>query len=508
MKKWTTTLGTLLISASMLVGCSGTESQPTSSDASGQPKSAFTTEKPKNTFTMLLEVHPNWPYNKDWVVWKWIEEKTGATFNVQLPSGELKDTINLNVASGNMPDITFFNPRADADKFGQQGVLANILDYKDVMPNLTAWLKKYPDIAKASLAADGKMYMLPNEGFGETNRVIWMYREDIFKKHGLNPPANYDELITVGKKLKELYPNSYPFSFRSGANLGILNFSTAQFGTMNGLFQDEKTGKVRYGPIENEYKKMIEFFQRMQKEGLIPPDWLTFNVQQWQNAVSNDQTFMILDYIGRLDLFNIPMKKTNPTFNLAFMPPPEGVPGFNVNPYTHILETGMTFSSKSKKIKEALQAFDWFYSEEGKELLSWGKGDEVYTTENGKKKLRPEYLDITDVRKKTGLATNGTYTWFDYDAHLIPATQEQRNAYDLARKHDSVYHVRPQYIESELSNVSLLQAAVDKHRNEQITKFILGQRSMDEWDQYVSEAKKLGVDELMKITQTAYDRLK
>lgn len=132
----------------------------------------------------------------------------------------------------------------------------------------------------------------------------------------------------------------------------------------------------------------------------------------------------------------------------------------------------------------------------------------MYTTENGKKKLRPEYLDITDVRKKTGLATNGTYTWFDYDAHLIPATQEQRDAYDLARKHDSVYHVRPQYIESELSNVSLLQAAVDKHRNEQITKFILGQRSMDEWDQYVSEAKKIGVDELMKITQTAYDRLK
>lgn len=112
------------------------------------------------------------------------------------------------------------------------------------------------------------MYMLPNEGFGETNRVIWMYREDIFKKNGLNPPSNYDELITVGKKLKELYPNSYPFSFRSGANLGILNFATAQFGTMNGLFQDEKTGKVRYGPIENEYKKMIEFFQRMQKKGL------------------------------------------------------------------------------------------------------------------------------------------------------------------------------------------------------------------------------------------------
>jgi len=59
-----------------------------------------------------------------------------------------------------------------------------------------------------------------------------------------------------------------------------------------------------------------------------------------------------------------------------------------------------------------------------------------------------------------------------------------------------------------LANVSLLQAAIDKHRNEQLTRFILGERSLDQWDQYVAEANKLGLDELMKITQKAYDRLR
>lgn len=101
----------------------------------------------------------------------------------------------------------------------------------------------------------------------------------------------------------------------------------------------------------------------------------------------------------------------------------------------------------------------------------------MYITENWKKKLRPEYLDITDVRKKTGLATNGTYIWFDYDAYLVPATPEQRAAYEQARKNDTIYQVSPQYVESEHANVSLLQTAVEKHRNEQITKFILGQRA-------------------------------
>lgn len=506
MKKWSIALSTLMLCTTLLAACSGKSAEP-SPDTGGTSKPAAA-EKPRNTFTMLLEAHPNWPYNKDWPVWKTIEEKTGATFQVQLPSGELKDTINLNVASGNMPDITFFASRADADKFGQQGVLADILEYKNVMPNLTAWMKKYPDIAKAALAANGKMYMLPNEGFGETNRIIWMYRQDIFDKHGLKPPTTYEEFITVGKKLKELYPNSFPFAFRTGPSLTIMNYTSAQFGTTNTFFLDEKTKKVRYGPIEDDFKKMVEFFHRMNKEGLIPPDWLTLNVQQWQNMVSNDQTFMILDYIGRLDLFNIPMKKTNPAFNLAFMAPPAGIPGSAVNPYTHFIESGVTFSAKSKKVKEAMQAYDWFYSEEAKQLMSWGTGDEVYITENGKKKLRPEFLDVSDVRKKTGLATNGTYTWFDYDAHLVPATPEQRAAYDQARKYDSVYRVKPQFNEGELSTVALLQTAVDKHRTEQLTRFVLGERPLDQWDQYVAEAKKIGVDELMKLTQTAYDRLK
>ncbi|MDF2657828.1 MAG: transporter substrate-binding protein [Paenibacillus sp.] len=502
MKKGYTSAGIIALCASLLAACGGKAAEtPPATEGSGTPA-----EKSKNTFTLLMADHPNWPYNKDWPVWKWIEEKTGASFQVQLPSGALNDTINLNIASGNMPDVTYFSSRLDANKFGQQGALVNILEYKDSMPNLQAWMKKYPEITQSSLAANGAMYMLPNEGFGETNRSIWMYREDVFKKHGLAAPTNYDELITVAKKLKELYPGSYPFSFRSGSNLGILGFTAAQFGTHNTFFLDEKTGKARYGPTEDSFKKMIEFFHRMHKEGLMPPDWLTVNVQQWQNMVSNNQTFLILDFIGRLDLFNIPMRQTNPSFNLAYMTPPEGVPGFKVNPYTHVLESGLAISSRSPKIKQALATYDWFYSEEAKQLLSWGKEGEVY--EDGNKKLRAEYLDVTDVRKKTGLATNATYMWFDYDAHLVPATQEQRDAYTQARKHDSIYRVKPQYAEDELANVSLLQAAIDKHRNEQLTRFILGERSLDQWDQYVMEANKLGLDELMKITQKAYDRLR
>lgn len=483
---------------------SGESSNTTSSKSGAEETSATSKEQASHTFTLLMPEHQNWPYDKNWIVWDWIEEYTGARFDVQIPSGELQDTINLNVASDSMPDITLFTNRSEANKFGQQGVLVNILDYLDIMPNLTAWMERYPEERKAALAADGGMYMLPNEGFGQTNRIIWMYREDIFNKHNLTPPTTYDELIEVSGQLKALYPDSYPLAFRQ--TLGFLRFASAQFDTYHTFF--EEGGEVRYGPVEDQFKTMITYFNKMYTEGVIPPDWLTLSQQQWQNLVTNDQAFIIQDYIGRLDLFNVSMEETNPDFKLAFMAPPAGIPGSDKNPYLHYIGHGKAISAKSGKIEDILKTFDWYFTEEAREILSWGKDDYVYTTDaSGQRMLKPEYADNTEIRKKTGLATNAAYKWFDYDAHLVSASDGQKQAYEQAGKHDSLYKVDPQYNEDELNQVSLLQTAVQKHYEEQMTRFILGERDLSEWDQYVEEAGKVGLNELWEMAKVAYSRM-
>src|SRR5690606_24025725 len=106
-----------------------------------------------------------------------------------------------------LPDLMFMTSFTTANRYGQDGALVNILDYLDIMPNFSKWLEMYPEIKERYLAADGGMYMFPNQGFGETNRIIWLYRDDIFRKHNLQIPNTYDELYDVLKKLKELYPD-------------------------------------------------------------------------------------------------------------------------------------------------------------------------------------------------------------------------------------------------------------------------------------------------------------
>ena len=48
--------------------------------------------------------------------------------------------------------------------------------------------------------------------------------------------------------------------------------------------------------------------------------------------------------------------------------------------------------------------------------------------------------------------------------------------------------------------------AIDVYKRQLLTKLILGQASMDDWDSYISDMKELGLDELISITQERYDR--
>jgi putative aldouronate transport system substrate-binding protein len=512
MKKWVSIVATASMAAGVLSACAGgggaAEPEAPKGDGGTTAAPAADSGPKEQTYSMLVESHPSWPYDENWVVWDYLKEKTGATFEVQTPSGEIEDALSLTVASGEMPDIMYTLDKKLADKYGMQGALVNILDYADGMPNFKAWMEKYPTETAGAIAADGKMYIFPNEGISETNRNIWMFRQDIFEKHGLNAPTTYDELYAVLKELKAQYPDSYPFAFRFGKNLQILRNLSANFGTNEDFYLDVETNEWKYGPIEEEYKTLLGWLNKFYEEGLMPPDWLTVDVKQWQDLVSTNRTFVTVDYIGRIDNFNIPLRKDNPDFNMAFMAPPAGAAGGKQqNPYTHFKISGMMVASTSDKIEDIMKVMDYYFSEEGKELLSWGKEGEIYETVDGKKKFIETYADVGDLRKKTGLGTNGAYTWFDYDSHLSLASPELQGAYVEARKYDMPLDPEPPMDEAESETMATTYQAILKHREENVSKFILGERDLADWDSFVEEQKGLGIDQVLATYKAAHDRM-
>jgi putative aldouronate transport system substrate-binding protein len=318
-------------------------------------------------------------------------------------------------------------------------------------------------------------------------------------------PKNENDLYAVLKKLKELYPNSYPLAFRNG--ISELSMLAPSWNTDYQMYYKPKAKGFVYGPIEDNFKDMITFYNKLYKEKLIPPNILTLDTKGWQDVMSNSDSFITVDYLSRIDFFNVPMRKTDPNFSLTYMPPMKGgANGVDKFASTSVGTYGFVVSSKSKQRDNALKYVDWFYTQKAAELTSWGEEGKTYNVVDGKKKFIGNSIDVTSLRNNTGLSTWGFYQLFDYDAHISLFSKEVASAYDQSRKDDLPSNTILSFTPQEQEVVNSIGVNIQKATDEQISKFILGTRDLNEWDQYVKEIKALGLDKLKDVYAKAYAR--
>ncbi|MDF2648152.1 MAG: transporter substrate-binding protein, partial [Paenibacillus sp.] len=427
--------------------------------------------------------------------------------DIKLPSGGYEDTLNLTIASGDLPDIMSVSDRFTADKYGQQGAFMNVLPYVEEMPNLRKFLDNNPEIKKQFLSSDGKMYMFPHYGFGDDNRKSWMYRKDIFDKNAIKPPGTWEEMYQAAKKLKQLYPDSYPFVFRNGIN--ALADMAPSFGTNLDFYYDDNSKEWKYGPLDDGFKELITMLSMFYKEGLIVPDWLSTNTQQWVNLVSQNKGFITVDYIGRIDFYNSGVRKDNPSFAMNFMAPPAGSKGIQKNIFSGYMGSGFAIAATSKKTKDLIRYFDYMYSDEAKEMMSWGKEGVTYTVVGGKKQWKPEYTNVTKLYADTGLYTIGAYAMIDYaGAILTGAPAELQDAHKQIAKYDDKLIIIPPLNESENDSIATALEGIGKSRDEYIAKVILGEKSIGDWAKFADEVKQKGLQKVLDVYKKAYERMK
>ena len=138
-------------------------------------------------------------------------------------------------------------------------------------------------------------------------------------------------------------------------------------------------------------KYMVEDLLKFYQAKLLPPDYLTIKAKTWEELVFTNRGFMMPEYIVRVDFFQEPSREQNPDFTLKVMPPPKA----NIATGQHKLSKQnyemvgyiLCNTQDETRINNALKLFDWMYSEEGRELLSWGKEGETYEIKDGKKQF-------------------------------------------------------------------------------------------------------------------------
>lgn len=466
------------------------------------------------TLNMMHQSHPSWPLQEDWYVLKMLSEDQNVNFNLTtVPVDGFEEKLNLVMASGDLPDLMFLNSGNPVRQYGSQGAFVNMLDYIDQMPNFKAWYEENTDFALNYMAADGAIYQMPEQGVDETNRRGWMYRKDVFDALGLEIPTNADELYDVLVALKEAYPDSYPLASRSFVNnLGQLLMIAPSWGT-----DHIETGENRYlylkndsdwtfGPTEDAYRDMLQFFNKLYEEKLVIPNLLTIDTKGWQDVISNGDSFITLDYLSRIDFFNTPMREVNPDFTMAYMPPPAfgdaGVRGFA---YSAKGTLGFVVGSTTKQMDNVIKYLDWLYTDEGKELMSWGREGDLYEEVNGERKWKT-FKTAAEMKQATGFETFGFYQLYDFDGELSTFSPETKAAVLEAREYDLPQQPILAFNEEEQEVANTIGVAIETYVAEQASKFILGERSFDTWDDYVKEVENMGIEELKAVHESAYAR--
>lgn len=475
---------------------------------------------------IMYSDHEAYPYQKDWLFNTKLTEMTNVTLDPTIiPRSDYEQKRSLLISSGDSPAIISKTYPGQEVQFVSSGAILPVSDYIEYMPNLKATIEKWDmDATMDTLRqADGKYYVLPG-----IHEEIWpdytlAYRTDILEENGLEVPESWDDLYTVLKALKEKYPDSYPFSDR-WTGQALLNYAAASFGTKGGWGYDPKTWDADkkefvYTGTSDTYKEMITYFNKLVKEGLMDPESFTQDDDTALQKFYTGKSFVISTNGQELINMQTNMDSTigegKYAVSKGILPsgPAGALEGGNR------LENGLMLSSKladSPNFKATLQFIDWlFYSDEGQVYAKWGVEGTTYNKEGDTYKLAADVnfkglnpAGTKDLQKDFGFS-GGVYAYGGTTELLYSTMNETEVAWlkEMSEKRTAAELDPPApFDDLEQEQANLIATPVKDFVDQSTLQFIVGQRSLDEWDDYVKEANDKGATKYIDMVNEAREK--
>lgn len=444
-----------------------------------------------------------------------IEKRTGIKVNFQtVSSSQFKDKLSVTLASGDLPDIFYALTIPELNELGAEDAVVAINDYADMLPNFSKlYLEENPWVVSSYGDENGKLYSWP---VYEINRDVnhgFLYRQDVLEANNIEPWTDTDSFYNALAKLKEVYPASYPYASKTGAAI----FRDWAYGwglgsTEYPIYYDEADGQWKNASTQDIHKDQLDFMKKLYNEGLMDPEFLTDTPDSWTSKMTTDKSFVTWDWIGRLDMFHSQVKDVNPAYDLRYAYPvgPTG----NIRTLAKIdASWGITVANNANK-EAALKLLDYLTSPSGSELITLGVEGVNYEWDANNKPVYPELadLEIIDIKvlsEKYGMWLEGSYLRPDHRSVYYNYTEREQEAQDMINETGRYEPIDPvlNFTSDEVKRISDLKVNIQTAAEEFNTKYILDTKYGDaQWDEWVSKANSLGVDELLDIYNAAQAR--
>jgi putative aldouronate transport system substrate-binding protein len=456
------------------------------------------------------------------------EERTGVKVDyIHPPTGGVNESLNLMFASGEMPDIITWNWMSypgGPEKAIEDGVIIPLNEiFEKYCPNISAFLKANPDYARMIKTDDGNYYVFPLIRSDPDRMGLWhgpMMRKDWLNELGLQVPETFDEWRTILAAFKQKKNLAAPLTANFGNPIyaGVGGFAFG-FGINLDFYVDD-SGKVRYGSIEPECRDFLTVMAQWYKEGLLDPDFAALSSQQIAAKMTGGASGAAWGNLGgNMGTWTKTARSQNQNYELTAVRVP--VPKKGEKPvilpmdYAYNGISSAAITSSCKNIELAARWLDWSWGEEGHMYENFGVLGVTYNMENGYPKYTDEILNnpqgwsvaealAANVRSVVG----GPFFQDVRYMEQYMSLPEQQAGPVIWGIDDPYRHVLPPTTPTpeESSEIARIMNEIKTYRDELMVKYILGTENLAGWNAYVETIKKMGIDRVLELQNTALAR--
>ena len=534
-----------LLAASVLASCgnggsgstanSGSSSSGVTMSANGEypivsEKVTYTVMAPQTNYILDLQTN---------AYTQWLEEKTNVHIDYEtVPEAALTEKVNLSLASSEIPDayLSCNLDSASQVKYGKEGV------FIDLAPLIEKYGYEIPKAYEANsllpgavTTPDGEIYALA--GINECYHCLYCGRAWInqtwLDNLGLDYPETTEEFVNVLRAFKEQDANGNGDPNDEIPMLGISGMwraSCYDFLLGSFVYNDftdrlsVENGTVNYVANTEEFREGLRFIRSLIEEELIDPVSLTITEDEAHVLTGGDVA--TVGVATGMAYWNVLSANDEEYIGLSPLEGPNGVRNAFVRA-TGIVAGQFAITNKAENPEILFRWADAQFSEEATYFSSWGpegegweKAPEGTLGINGKQALYTVLDGVNNTGADTvqnlampNIALANRTSDFRLGQAVGGDDKSEERLYEAASKYYYPYAKEQTYPLMVMSAedsavVNEYKTAINAYVDEMITGFLAGTYDLDkDWDSYLAEFDALGLEDYLKVLQSAYDKV-
>lgn len=535
-----------LLAASVLASCgnggSGSSTANSGSSSSGVTMSAngeYPIVSEKVTYTVMA---PQTNYILDLqtnAYTQWLEEKTNVHIDYEtVPEAALTEKVNLSLASSEIPDayLSCNLDSASQVKYGKEGI------FLDLAPFIEKYGYEIPKAYEANsllpgavTTPDGEIFALA--GINECYHCLYCGRAWInqtwLDNLGLDYPETTEEFVNVLRAFKEQDANGNGDPNDEIPMLGISGMwraSCYDFLLGSFVYNDftdrlsVENGTVNYVANTEEFREGLRFIRSLIEEELIDPVSLTITEDEAHVLTGGDVA--TVGVATGMAYWNVLSANDEEYIGLSPLEGPNGVRNAFVRA-TGIVAGQFAITNKAENPEILFRWADAQFSEEATYFSSWGpegegweKAPEGTLGINDKQALYTVLDGVNNTGADTvqnlampNIALANRTSDFRLGQAVGGDDKSEERLYEAASKYYYPYAKEQTYPLMVMSAedsavVNEYKTAINAYVDEMITGFLAGTYDLDkDWDSYLAEFDALGLEDYLKVLQSAYDKV-